>query len=87
MAHTNMVVLRAFLAVQPLRIRYHGIQPPIMPSKMETLLKYLGHDLDITNDYEKEMRENKWAGKFNLSSVLEPLFTRPEKTLQEDVLK
>jgi methionyl-tRNA synthetase len=52
---------------------------PIMPSKMTTLLKHLGHDLDITNNYETEMRENRWAVKFNLSPLSEPLFTRPEK--------
>ncbi len=58
---------------------------PIMPSKMKTLLKYLGHDLDISNNYETEMRENKWAINFKLSPISEPLFTRPEKTLQNNV--
>lgn len=55
---------------------------PVMPSKMKTLLKHLGHDLNLANDYEKEMRENKWAGKFILSPVAEPLFIRPESSLQ-----
>ncbi|MCF7799705.1 methionine--tRNA ligase [Candidatus Babeliales bacterium] len=50
---------------------------PIMPGKMQELLKSLGHDFDLKNNYEQELRDNKWTKNFILTKI-EPLFTRPE---------
>lgn len=56
---------------------------PVMPKKMEELLKHLGHDFNVANAYEKELRENKWNKTFNLHAVTEPLFVRPESHVEQ----
>lgn len=56
---------------------------PVMPHKMEELLKHLGHDFNIANSYEKELRENKWNKTFDLAPVTAPLFVRPESHVEQ----
>ncbi|MFH1254637.1 MAG: methionine--tRNA ligase [bacterium] len=56
---------------------------PVMPNKMETLLKHLGHDFNVANNYEKEFRDNKVNKTFNLIAVKEPLFVRPESHIEQ----
>jgi len=56
---------------------------PVMPKKMEELLKHLGHDFNVANTYEKDLRENKWNKTFNLHAVTEPLFVRPESHVEQ----
>ncbi|MCK4651167.1 methionine--tRNA ligase [Candidatus Babeliales bacterium] len=56
---------------------------PVMPKKMEELLQCLGHKFDLKNDYEKELRENKWNKTFILKKSKESLFSRPESHLKE----
>ncbi|MFA5075109.1 MAG: methionine--tRNA ligase [Candidatus Babeliales bacterium] len=55
---------------------------PIMPTKMQELLKSLGHDFDLNNNYEQELRDNKWDKTFILTKI-EPLFIRPENFSKE----
>jgi methionyl-tRNA synthetase len=56
---------------------------PIMPKKMEELLAALGHKIDLTTDYERELRENVWNKKFVLSKPSGQLFNKPESHLEE----
>ncbi len=52
---------------------------PIMPTKMEQLLSYLGHEFDLKNNYEAILRKNVWNRTFSLTKPETPLFLRPEK--------
>lgn len=61
---------------------------PIMPRKMEKLLQHLGHSFDLNNNYEEELRKNKWDKVFVLNKVGEPLFVRPEThVIKEEVVE
>jgi methionyl-tRNA synthetase len=51
---------------------------PVMPKKMEEILAFLGCKFDLKNEYEKELRENKWNKVFFLKKRIEPLFIKPE---------
>ncbi len=51
---------------------------PVMPTKMEELLRALGHEFKVGYDYEKELRENKWNLTFTLTKMAQPLFVKPE---------
>ena len=51
---------------------------PIMPEKMEQLLKTLGSNFDLKKNYEEELRKNIWNKKFMVTKNNEPLFARPE---------
>ncbi|MFA6263738.1 MAG: methionine--tRNA ligase [Candidatus Babeliales bacterium] len=55
---------------------------PIMPKKMEELLAAVGHKVDLTIDYERELRENAWNKKFVLSKPSGQLFSKPESHLE-----
>lgn len=56
---------------------------PIMPKKMEELLAALGHKVDLTTDYERELRENIWNKKFVLAKPAGQLFVKPESHVEE----
>ncbi len=61
---------------------------PIMPKKMEELLKCLGYRIDLYSNYEDELRKNIWNKKFVLNKTKEPLFVKPESRLEvEDTEK
>ena len=51
---------------------------PIMPKKMEKLLNSIGHNFDLNNNYEIDLRSNIWNKKFVLKKLDEQLFIRPE---------
>jgi methionyl-tRNA synthetase len=57
---------------------------PIMPQKMESLLNTLGHTLDTSNNYEEELRKNLWDKTFVLKPITEPLFIRPNISLEPE---
>jgi methionyl-tRNA synthetase len=57
---------------------------PVMPKKMEELLKHLGHSFDLKNNYEEELRKNIWNKKFVLEKGKEPLFVRPESKIEKE---
>jgi methionyl-tRNA synthetase len=56
---------------------------PVMPEKSKELLSSIGHEFDIKNNYEKDLRENIWNKNFELKKTQEPLFVRPESRALE----
>ncbi len=50
---------------------------PVMPKKMERLLKHLGYSIDLSKDNSEELRKNVWNKTFKLTKPEEPLFVRP----------
>jgi methionyl-tRNA synthetase len=57
---------------------------PVMPSKMEELLKSLGYKIDLQKNYEEELRKNLWDKKFVLTQTEQPLFIKPEPKKEEE---
>lgn len=51
---------------------------PVMPKKMEQLLASIGQSIDLTFDYEPELRKNVWNKTFTLSKSDQTLFVKPE---------
>lgn len=51
---------------------------PVMPQKMESMLVSLGCSIDLSINYEQQLRKNTWDKTFKLSKQLEPLFIKPE---------
>lgn len=51
---------------------------PIMPHKMEQLLKTLGESVIPGANYAEILRKNEWNKTFKLANLEEPLFPRPE---------
>ncbi|KKP24514.1 MAG: Methionyl-tRNA synthetase [candidate division TM6 bacterium GW2011_GWF2_28_16] len=51
---------------------------PVMPKKSQELLSAIGHDFNLNNNYEQDLRNNIWNKKFVLNKLNEPLFIRPE---------
>ncbi|MBU4269410.1 methionine--tRNA ligase, partial [Candidatus Dependentiae bacterium] len=63
---------------------------PVMPKKMEELLTSIGHNFDLNNNYEIDLRSNIWNKKFVLKKLDGQLFIRPEGTVdtnKADLLK
>ncbi len=63
---------------------------PVMPKKMEELLTSIGHNFDLNNNYEIDLRSNIWNKKFVLKKLDGQLFIRPEGTVdtnKSDLLK
>ncbi|MCK4517830.1 class I tRNA ligase family protein, partial [Candidatus Babeliales bacterium] len=57
---------------------------PIMPKKMEELLKCLGHEFDKAKNYDEELRKNMWNKTFVLKKTDKPLFPRHESHVEVD---
>ncbi len=55
---------------------------PVMPQKMELLLATIGHSINMNENYEQVLRENKWDKIFKLSKTSEPLFIKPESHIE-----
>ena len=51
---------------------------PVMPHKMELMLKAIGQTVDTTTNYEQSLRANRWNTTFSITKLEQPLFLRPE---------
>lgn len=56
---------------------------PVMPNKMEELLKALGKEFVSGTNYGDVLSNNIWNGTFVLTKQDEPLFVRPEVKVEE----
>lgn len=60
---------------------------PVMPTKMEALLKLIGHEYEPEKNYDDILRKNDWNKSFAFAKIDAPLFVRPESRVQIDTEK
>lgn len=60
---------------------------PVMPKKSQELLNAIGHEFNLNNNYEQDLRDNIWNKKFVLNKLNEPLFIRPEVNVNNSEIK
>lgn len=83
LAQTNRELFDEVIAATCHCLRAIGLMLwPVMPAKMEALLASLGHTIELGKDYEQDLRENKWNKSFVLKMTAEPLFVRPEPSVE-----
>ncbi|MBU1007738.1 methionine--tRNA ligase [Candidatus Dependentiae bacterium] len=56
---------------------------PVMPKKMEELLRCIGHELELGANYDEVLRKNLWNKTFVLKKSKESLFPKPESRLEK----